>query len=314
MKVALAIRMLNTLASRDIVTKEELAIILDTNARNIIEYKKELEYAGYEIETIRGLGGGYRLKKDSLLPNPRLTDIEKRALGNASQYLNNRYDFLDKRDFNLALGKVLNSVYHTTDDDYPMIIDRFPLAMKNEDIKERYDIIFNAQRNQQKVIIKYLSSKNKVSEHIIHPYKLYMYNLAWYVLAYNETINDIGYFKLNRIEQINKTNNHFSVLKTFNESNYLDQFGMKNNGDYYDVEIEFKNPYAALIKERIYGKNQVLEVIDDKTTILKCKMQNLDNIVSFVLGCGDKALVLAPDIVKEKLKEIINKIKTNYEM
>ena len=43
-------------------------------------------------------------------------------------------------------------------------------------------------------------------------------------------------------------------------------------------------------------------------------MQNLDNIVSFVLGCGDKALVLAPDIVKEKLKEIINKIKTNYEM
>lgn len=313
MKVALAIKMLNILASRDIVTKDELAQILEINARNIVEYKHELEYAGYEIETIRGIGGGYRLKKDAILPNPRLTEAEKSALNNASQYLNNRYDFLDKKDFNLALGKVLNSVYLTSEDEYPMIIDRFPLAMKNEEIKERYDLIAQALRNKQKIAIKYLSSKNKVSEHIVHPYRLYMYNLAWYVLAFNETINDIGYFKLNRIEEIKQTNDKFTVLKTFNESNYLDQFGMKNNGDYYDVEIEFKNPYAALIKERIYGKNQILEVLDDKTTVLKCRMQNLDNIVSFVLGCGDKALVLAPEVVKEKLKDEINKIKIKYE-
>ncbi len=313
MKVALAIKMLNILASRDIVSKEELADSLETNIRNIVEYKKELEYAGYDIEVIRGIGGGYRLNKESIIPNPKLKEEEKSVLSKASQYLNNRYDFLDKKEFNIALGKVLNSVYTSSDDEFPMIIDRFPLAMKNEEIKERYDSILRSQKSKHKVKIKYLSSKNKVSEHIIHPYKLYMYNLAWYVLAFNETINDVGYFKLNRIESIETLNDEFRVWKTFNESDYLDQFGMKNNGEYFDVEIEFKNPYAALIKERIYGKNQVLEIVDEQTTILKCKMQNLDNIVAFVLGCGDKALVHSPQIVIDKVKEVVNKVKLKYE-
>ena len=311
MKVAQAIKMINYLASVKKATREELANVLETNVRNITEYRKELINAGYDIGYQNGVGGGYYLDGDNILPNPRLKESEKKALLEASSYLNARYDFLNKEGFNLALGKVLNSCYVNKDIDSPMIIDRFPLVMKEDEIKYRYNIISDALASKRKIKISYMSSKNRVSEHILHPYKIYMYNLAWFVLAFNETIHDVGYFKLNRIEKIELLNDKYTISKTFNESNYLDQYGMKNNGEYISVSIKLKAPYAALVKERIYGKNQQIISVDDNTTILKCDMQNLASIVSFVLGFGSKAEVLEPLELKEALR---NELKRMVEM
>lgn len=311
MKVAQAIKMINYLASVKKATREELANVLETNVRNITEYRKELINAGYDIGYQNGVGGGYYLDGDNILLNPRLKESEKKALLEASSYLNARYDFLNKEEFNLALGKVLNSCYVNKDIDSPMIIDRFPLVMKEDEIKYRYNIISDALASKRKIKISYMSSKNRVSEHILHPYKIYMYNLAWFVLAFNETIHDVGYFKLNRIEKIELLNDKYTISKTFNESNYLDQYGMKNNGEYISVSIKLKAPYAALVKERIYGKNQQIISVDDNTTILKCDMQNLASIVSFVLGFGSKAEVLEPLELKEALR---NELKRMVEM
>lgn len=308
MKAAQAIKMINYLASVKKATREELANVLETNVRNITEYRKELINAGYDIGYQNGVGGGYYLDGDNILPNPRLKESEKKALLEASSYLNARYDFLNKEEFNLALGKVLNSCYVNKDIDSPMIIDRFPLVMKEDEIKYRYNIISEALASKRKIKISYMSSKNRVSEHILHPYKIYMYNLAWFVLAFNETIHDVGYFKLNRIEKIELLNDKYTISKTFNESNYLDQYGMKNNGEYISVSIKLKAPYAALVKERIYGKNQQIISVDDNTTILKCDMQNLASIVSFVLGFGSKAEALEPLELKESLRNELKRM------
>ena len=76
-KTALSIKMLEILYSRDIVSIAELASQLETNPRNIPEYKKALEEAGYYIETIPGRNGGYRLHKTTLFPSVGLTETEK---------------------------------------------------------------------------------------------------------------------------------------------------------------------------------------------------------------------------------------------
>lgn len=313
MKTALVIKMLNYLASVKIATREELASLLEVSPRSITEYRKELEDAGYSICYKNGAGGGYYLKGDNILVNPKLKESEKKALIEASSYLNSRYDFLNKEEFNLALGKVLNSSYISKDLEKPMIIDRFPLIMSDDEIKIRYDILQSSLDELKKVSISYLSSKNKICKHIIHPYKLYIYNLAWYVLAFNETINDFGYFKLNRIEDIQKLKESYTISLTFNEWDYLDKFGMKNNGDYYSLSLELKGPYAALVKERYYGKNQEIISIDDKTTILNVDMQNLSNIKSFILGFGCYCKVLKPQIIKDELKKELVKMKEGLE-
>ena len=51
-KTANCIMMLQILNVRDIVKISELSEMLETNPRNIIEYRKELEEIGYYIDSV----------------------------------------------------------------------------------------------------------------------------------------------------------------------------------------------------------------------------------------------------------------------
>lgn len=61
-----------------------LAQELHTNPRNIREYRRELEEAGYHISETRGRYGGYSLEKRHTLAVPALTEEEKQALEEAA--------------------------------------------------------------------------------------------------------------------------------------------------------------------------------------------------------------------------------------
>ncbi len=54
-KTMLCIEILHLLSTKNIMSKNELADILEINPRNIIEYIKTLEDCGYEIESVRGI-------------------------------------------------------------------------------------------------------------------------------------------------------------------------------------------------------------------------------------------------------------------
>ena len=56
-RCAACIRMLQLLRSSGFMTREQLAAELDTNVRNILEYRKELEEACYVIEGTTGKYG-----------------------------------------------------------------------------------------------------------------------------------------------------------------------------------------------------------------------------------------------------------------
>ena len=108
------------------------------------------------------------------------------------------------------------------------------------------------------------------------------------------------------------TRNHFSVLKTYIEEDYLDGYGMKKNGDYYPVKLELTN-LNTVMKERTYGKNQKIEEIDEKHLIFSAEMQNQDMILSFVLSLGTKCKVLEPDWLKERVQDALFKGLEMYE-
>lgn len=86
------IQMLEILSSRSIVSVSEIANLLGTKQRNILECKKDLEEAGYTIETIYGKYGGYKLLNPRMFDSSPLTEDEKRVLLSASEYLDSRND------------------------------------------------------------------------------------------------------------------------------------------------------------------------------------------------------------------------------
>ena len=308
-KTSASIKLIQILTARnDFISTDELAEMLDTNKRNIREYVQEIEEAGYFVESKRGLTGGYRILNRSTLPATNLTEDEMKALKDSTDFLKeNNYESID--EYNNAISKVLSSVNYD-DMSLDAVYEKFPLAIPKKELMDRYQTVADAIEDQYKCDMHYKSSKNVVKRHTIHPYKLFNFNSGWFVLAYDEDKNDFSYFKLNRMESIYKKKSHFTKMD-FDENEYLDEFGMKKNGEYFHVELEFSN-LNVYIEERVYGKNQELEVIDDNHIKLSCDMQNKDMIISFVLSFKSNCKVLAPDWLKEEVSNELLKMMDYY--
>ena len=302
-KAAACIKLIQVLSVRsDYVSTEELADILETNPRNIREYIKELEVAGYTLESMKGVYGGYRLDKSCLLPSLKLNQNDKKVIASLMDYLLQKNDFLNFNQLESVLGRMMASVERTDEITPLTMIDRFPLQMDRIELEKRYQVLQESIDSQIKCEITYRSASNKERIHTIHPYKLFVYNGTWFVLGYNETISNFGYFKLNRIVDIYKTRSRFTILKTYDEKDYLDGFGMTKNGEYFKVKLEFTNLNMA-ISERVYGKKQVVKEIDESHTLFEAEMQNKDMIASFVMSFGKNCKVIEPEWLKEKVKK-----------
>ena len=190
-KTAKCIKMLQILNSGRIYKVSELADLLETNPRNVIEYKKELEDAGYTVINTPGKYGGYRLEKATIIPSLKFTEEEKKAISDGAGYLGVRNDFLLKKDFQTAMSKVYSSMRYNNCEVLPTVIDRFPLAMSEEEIARRYKVIYDCIQTKCKIEISYRSNDNVVRKRIVHPYKHYMYNNSWFFIGFCELTGEI---------------------------------------------------------------------------------------------------------------------------
>ena len=290
----------------------ELARRYEVSEHIIIECRKEIECLGFEINKISGANGGYRMDKSVLFPSLRLTDSEKRAVSESYNYLMKRNDFMEKDSFHKAIGKLFCALSHSDFEHEVAVINRYPLAMPEEEIQKRYDILKEGIDKSKVIKFSYISQKNVEKEYLFEPYELFVYNNAWFVIGWNRNRGDIAFFKINRITKIGITEEKFKIWKMYNRSNYLDEYGFKNNGDWYHVEFEAYNIYASLVKERIYGKNQKVIPIDEKTTLVKVDMQNKESILVFVLGFNRNLKVLEPQWLIEELNQYSHYLAETY--
>ena len=311
-KALACIEMLKYLNTGRIYKVSELADLLETSSRNIIEYKRVLDDAGYFIESISGRYGGYKLNKSVLFPMLRMTDQEKEALTESVNYVLSKKDFMYKDNFQSAMGKVLSNTAYVEGSNGLLVVDKYQLTMDEKDIKERYLLIEKAINKRIVVEVEYNSLKNGLKVHVLHPYKLFIYNNSWFFLAYNPEVGEVWYFKLNRIKSCKFTDKKYYKDKFFDEKKYFDEFGMKNNGEYYHVELIASNTRTMLMKERVYGKNQVIEELEDGTIKVSLDMQNKNMILSYILQCGNEVKVLSPDWLVEELLKTIEEIKSKY--
>ena len=297
-KAGMCIAMLQILNTGKVYKVSELAELLETNPRNIIEYKKELEEFGYYIENIPGRYGGYRLENTVLLPSLKFSDEEKRIILEGNNYLTSRNEFPYKKEFDLCIAKVISTVAHEGITNDILIINKYPYAMGEEDIRKRYEDIRTAIKKRDIINVGY-KINNMVKELKFHPYELFMYDDFWYVIGWNELINDIDYLKLNRIDTIVSMKKKYSKWKGYNRSDYLDTSGFKKE-EWYHIEFKVDKELSLNVLERIYGKNQ--EFKEEKDGILvKVDMQNQEDIIGFILSMGNNIKVIEPKWLIDKV-------------
>lgn len=256
-RAAKCIQMLAVLRARSVVTTDELARILETNPRNIREYRKELEEAGYTINILRGQYGGYQLDDTSLLALPALDAKQINALGELRDYIE-----ADKTlPFSAACVPVLDEILSQTKT--PVSAEPVLFVLQNGQMvpdtsQSMVAVIKKAIQERNTLEITYQSkSRPKPNTRKVDPYDLISMEGHWYLCAFDHSHDEFRNYRISpqRMLAIRQT---FDYFKRDPEYRLLDHIGqtslIKAENAFYKVEVRAEQ--ARFFEEISWGMEQ----------------------------------------------------------
>lgn len=298
------IEMLLLLKGQGLINKEVLAAKLNTNKRNLVEYRKELQAAGYKIESLTGRYGGYQLLSDCCLPVLNLTMVEQEAMLRAEKLIDTQTDFLARKDFTSAMNKIRMQMQKTTVDN--IYIQEHQHYIRS-DIRLWIDLCEQAIAKNQAMEIEYKGMKDTAAKtFVIHPYEILHYQSAYYCLAYSLRARDFRNFKFSkeRMKNITLKNAYFNRVNNFDVKDHVGTLGLIKD-DLHEFEVLIRGPQALLVAEKELGLHPQMYWVDDQTLNLKTIMEGKMNVHSFLLSLGNQFEILSPQYLKDEITQII---------
>lgn len=308
-----AMKMLFLLKEHKIMKAKDIAEELEINEKQVRRYKEILsDY--FNIESIPGKNGGFKISNDTYFPfrevleKEELEKLKEFIYGLDSEYLSN----------NPEIMKIIEKINFTLLDDsseHSMDVIIPYSRVKKCDDNNIFNKACKSISDSTESIIQYKDNNGNTSERRIQPYKFFTYKGEKYLVAFCLLRNEIRYFKLRRIAEFINTSFKFTKIIDIDQ---LINDHKKNSigifsGKTYDVILEIKYPMANTIKERIWVENQK---IDDTTyndrIIFKASMKGGPEVESWILSMGECVKILEPqelkDTIHKKLEKMIENI------
>ena len=309
-----ALRMLFMLKTNNIMKVKEIAKELEVNERQVRRYKEALdEY--FEIESIPGKDGGYRLKGDKYFPFKQVLSSHQINLlndfvnGIDSDYLINNPEIVN------IIEKInLNILQDDDQTKYDQIIPYSRVAAIDERVEDIFNQLYLSILECTRVIIEYRDNNGKTSRREIEPYQFITYKGEKYLVAFCLLRNEIRFFKLRRITSIIKRNIKFE--KRIDVKRLIDEYKAESigifSGEVYKLKLEIRYPMANIIRERIWVENQVVDdtTYDDRI-IFQAEMKGGPEIESWILSMGASVKIIEPLDLKNKIHEKLIKMIRN---
>jgi predicted DNA-binding transcriptional regulator YafY len=295
-RTALAIRMLMILKTRKFIKKAELAQMLETNPRNIIELKRELETAGYVIEVTNGPYGGYSLVDSTLLPLASLNQQERRAMLIAAPFLLTSKDPLFSDEFKQAMEKLLANEKISE----PIQIAStagWQLAMDKETLQQYLSMLSSAILSAKRVELLYKPQNKASKAYLIEPRELVQVNGLWYVLC-QDSQRGLATYKINRIQEMKVSDRSFRLDEDFTVKKAVTPYGHNVSRP---IPCVFRIKNREYLSEYVFGENQHIDWISDDEFVLSVDLRGEHSIMQFVLQLGSDCEVIEPQVLKNKV-------------
>lgn len=305
-RTAQCIRMLTLLNSRGLLSRADLAELLDTNIRNIPEFKHELEAAGYSFENTPGRYGGYRLKNESVIPMLQLSDGERDALSESISYLSSHSDFLPLENYVSAIDKVRGAARSNSNSS--SILFKSNSASLSKRMRTMIALCESCRDHLQTMEIEYKSMRSSNYKKIrLHPYELLNVKGSYYVLGYNADIHEFRVYKFSdaRMLSANAISQYFTRDIDFDIKEHIGQTGLMKD-DLHEIDCVISGDLALLIYESEIGINSQKEWLDEKVLHLKTIIEGKMEATRFLLSLGASCKVIEPAELKEEIKEQLN--------
>ncbi len=292
MKIDRLIGILSVLLQKEQTTAPELAEQFEVSRRTINRDIEDLCKAGIPIVTLQGSGGGIRIMEGYRMDRTLLTSRDMQVILAGLRSL----DSVSGSTYYRQLMEKIqagSSVFISGRDS--ILID-LSSWYKNT-LAPKIEMIQNAIENRQYLRFHYYAPSGD-SDRIIEPYYLLFRWSSWYVWGWCRTREDFRLFKLNRMDQVNVTGDTF-ICREVPLPDLSDE-------KIFPGEIKVKARFSPEVKWRLaeeFGPQSYTET-EDGYLLFSADYTDMENLVTWLLTFGDKAEVLEPEEVRDKIREM----------
>lgn len=299
-------------ANRQGVTVDALAEQLQVNKRTIYRDLNALHESGFPITTCKNnnktryvFAEDYKVKL-----KPTFSPMELMALNLAVK----SQGFLEGTVFHEALEGVQQKIRNMLEryEEYlnsieEMFITTFRPTRDYSRAPKIIEAITTALCHKRKVKITYwTSSRQELTKRAINPYRLWFVNGTFYVVAFCHYRKEVRIFLLDRIKEVEITDERFTIPSDFDFSQYTSKaFKVLAGKEEFDVVIRVHPLLRPQLTEQKWHPSQKIEELDNGWIKVSFRLGALDEIKTWIQG-------YAPFMVVEKPPELVKKVVNSF--
>jgi predicted DNA-binding transcriptional regulator YafY len=304
----------------------ELADALEVTPRTMRRYLREVRRE-FELDSTTERGGGallWRIRPSEMPRKVELRRTQAYALLAARRLFAPLKGSALFEEIDMAVGKLLSFAQRPGRGPNAGLADarledRFlylPHAPKNYAQKtEELDDLFQSVSDLRPMSLMYRSLGKAQEERIvIHPYAMVMHKDSIYCVGYHTGRSEVRTFVLDRMRDTEcSVSERFNLPDDFNVNDYFQgEFGIFKSSERHKVVIEFDAQAAEYIRMRRLHASQKLASISGGGVRLSMTVGNLNAVASWVLEWGERATVVSPPELVERVKTELTNALSNY--
>ena len=310
-RTSLCIKMLMLLKSRGKMSTQDIANELETNPRNVREFRNELIVAGFNIKETRGRYGGYELDEDCLFPTLRLTDEEMKAIDESRHFVDSHKEYPLLKDYYSGIDKIMQTTKDRNRSN-DMYMDSPGILLSDQEISF-YNVIKKGIDINTCIEITYQGAKDEVaSTYLVDPYEIIHYHSAYYFIGFSHKRND---YRIYRISQERLFDCKLTERKFLRDSNYhLEYYIGKHSiikGNFIRVTLKVDSSKIRMVKETYWGMD-FTEEKHDTYSIISFLVEDVLSMYRQIYSFGNAIEILEPQSCRDSYVQSIQSILNNY--
>jgi predicted DNA-binding transcriptional regulator YafY len=297
--------LLEILQARDHVSGSELASRLEVDLRTVQRYIVRLQDLSVPVESVRGVGGHYRLRPGFRLPPLMFTDEEAFALVlglKALRHLGLSAFAPSTEGAAAKLGRVLPEPLKDSVQTVEEVIALEPGPWVVSISAEFLIRVSTAIRSRRRLAFDYESHSKSASQREIDPYGLAHLDGRWYVAGHCHLRQSMRTFRLDRATNVEIRDESFSAPPDFDIKVYLNKV-MPFVESKYQIDVLLDLPIAEVHKRFPFHRINVEEEADGKSR-MRCGRDHLDSFAAALLSLGCKIQVIHPPELKQTFADL----------
>ena len=299
----------------------DLAVEYEVSERSIRRDIRTLEEAGLRLVTTRNDQGHkyWRIEGSTGLPELKLDIGEIAAL------------YLSRRFLEPLAGSAL---WESTQSAFAKLRQQFtPDSLKyleslasvvhetklgQSDYSDRADVIdtLMAGVNESRLIrlLYHPLRSESAEEYILQPLGLIWHRATLYFVASAVSRPEPRHFKVDRIRDVERLAGSFTRPQDFDLEQHLEHsLGVyQTNAPLTEVRIGFSSEVARYVTEHRWHHSQTIDEQLDGSLVVSLKLSDLTEVTTWILSFGSRAVVLAPESLREAIRLELQDSLTSY--